>query len=182
MKMTGTVKGAWGWLSKQEDLPCMKTWIQIPNTHVKTQVWPPIAPMLWGPETGMLLELPVSLQLRWGTPTEGINDRVVEQDIGFLPLISACAYMTRIFRHIHVHASPPSPNTQRVVRELRFYPTFKLTSEPATLLDAGKGHRICSLGTKVLELELQCSVLFLNQFQSSKSHRMEEMRVSDVCT
>lgn len=75
MKMTGTGKGAWGWLSKQEDLPCMKTWIHIPNTHVKTQVWPPIAPMLWGPETGMLLELPVSLQLRWGTPTEGINDR-----------------------------------------------------------------------------------------------------------
>lgn len=107
---------------------------------------------------------------------------MVEQDIEFSPLISACAYRTRIFRHIRAHASLPSLNTQRVVRELRLYPTFKLTSEPATLLDAGKGHRICSLGTKVFELELQCSVLFLNQFRSSKSHGMEERRISDVCT
>lgn len=91
-----------------------------------------------------------------GSQLKGLMIGVVEQDIRFSPLISSCAYMARIFRHIQTCACmSPLPQHKRVMRELRFYPTIKLTSEPATLLDAGKGHKICSLGTKILELELK---------------------------
>lgn len=82
----------------------------------------------------------------------------------------------------HAHAPPTHKKNSEGAEILSYSQASKWACH--TLLDADKGHKFTVQGQRVLEPELlksqsknsSSSVLFLSQFQSSKSHRVEGMR------